>query len=152
MRTPSGKLTPNGKFYEAAHAFKSGKREPASVRVYEKIKDGIWTYNGVFRLIDAWEEKQGGRKVFKFRLEMTDLELLPAASGGTELEHNRMIPTAIKLEVYKRDKGRCVLCGSTDNLHFDHDYPYSKGGTSLFAENIRLLCIRHNLQKGSKIQ
>lgn len=152
MRTPSGRLTPNGKFYEAAHAFKSGHREPALVRVYEKIKDGIWTYNGVFRLVDAWEEKSGARKVFKFRLEMTDLEATAAPSGGSELEHNRMIPTAVKLEVYKRDKGRCVLCGSTDNLHFDHEFPYSKGGTSLSAKNIRLLCMRHNLQKGAKVQ
>ncbi|HXZ27844.1 MAG TPA: HNH endonuclease [Terriglobales bacterium] len=152
MRTPSGTLTPNGKFYEAAHAFKSGKHQPALVRVYEKIKDGIWTYNGVFRLVDAWEEEAGNRRVFKFRLEMTDLELPATTPGGLELEHNRMIPTTVKLEVYKRDKGQCVLCGSKDNLHFDHDYPYSKGGTSLSAENIRLLCVRHNLQKGAKIQ
>lgn len=152
MRTPSGKLTPNGKFYEAAHAFKTGRREAALVRVYEKIKDGIWTYNGVFRLVDAWEEQAHGRKVFKFRLEMTDLELPILPYSRSDLEHNRMIPTAVKLEVYKRDKGHCVLCGSTDNLHFDHDYPYSKGGTSLSADNIRLLCARHNLAKGAKIQ
>jgi len=45
-----------------------------------------------------------------------------------------------------------VLCGSKNNLHFDHDLPYSKGGTSLTTTNIRLLCARHNLSKGSKIQ
>jgi hypothetical protein len=37
----------------------------------------------------------------------------------------------VKLAVWKRDKGSCVLCGSTKNLHFDHILPFSKGGTSL---------------------
>ncbi|MFZ0452734.1 MAG: hypothetical protein WCE54_04390 [Ignavibacteriaceae bacterium] len=38
-----------------------------------------------------------------------------------------MIPTSVKVEVWARDKGRCVLCGSTENLHYDHDLPFSKG-------------------------
>ena len=63
-----------------------------------------------------------------------------------------MIPASIKLEVWKRDKGQCVKCGSKDNLHFDHMLPFAKGGTSLLAQNIQLLCARHNLQKRDKIQ
>jgi 5-methylcytosine-specific restriction endonuclease McrA len=63
-----------------------------------------------------------------------------------------MIPSAVKLEVWTRDAGRCVICGATDNLHFDHDLPYSKGGSSLTAKNIKLLCARHNLSKSNKIQ
>jgi len=57
----------------------------------------------------------------------------------------------VKLEVWARDRGKCVICGATDELHFDHDLPYSKGGTSLTASNVQLLCARHNLSKGSKI-
>ena len=63
-----------------------------------------------------------------------------------------MIPTSVKLEVWKRDKGQCVTCGSKNNLHFDHILPYSKGGSSLVVSNIQLLCARHNLQKHDKIQ
>lgn len=37
------------------------------------------------------------------------------------------------------------------NLHFDHDIPFSKGGSSLTAENVRLLCAKHNLEKSDKI-
>jgi 5-methylcytosine-specific restriction endonuclease McrA len=33
-----------------------------------------------------------------------------------ELLHNRLIPSAVKLEVWTRDKGQCVLCGSKKNL------------------------------------
>jgi 5-methylcytosine-specific restriction endonuclease McrA len=44
------------------------------------------------------------------------------------------------------------MCGSTTNLHFDHIIPYSKGGTSLMAENIQILCATHNLRKRDRIE
>ena len=68
-----------------------------------------------------------------------------------KIDHGRLIPAQVKLEVWKRDRGKCILCGSTDNLHFDHIIPYSKGGSSLVAENIQLLCARHNIAKRDKI-
>ena len=152
--TPTGKLTANGRFERAAVEFKAGRGKAALVRVYEKIKDGIWTYNGIFQLVDAWIERSGRREVFKFRLVLTDSEVEFTAThrDQSDLVHNRLIPSAVKREVYKRDKGRCVECGATDNLHFDHDFPYSKGGTSITAKNIRLLCMRHNLAKGAKVE
>jgi 5-methylcytosine-specific restriction endonuclease McrA len=63
----------------------------------------------------------------------------------------RLIPTEVKLAVLKRDKMRCVQCGATNNLHFDHILPWSKGGSSTKVENIQLLCQRHNLEKSAKI-
>lgn len=153
--TPKGTLTQNGKFFEASERFKKGLQEAELIKVYEKIKDGIWVYNGVFELIDAWIEREDDRNVFKFKLHVTDkttVEKEQRVEELKDLDHNRMIPTSVKLEVWKRDKGRCVECGSMDNLHFDHILPFSKGGTSLKAENIQLLCARHNLQKRNKIQ
>jgi HNH endonuclease len=152
--TPKGTLTQNGKFFEAAERFKEGFQKPELVKVYEKIKDGIWVYNGVFELVDAWIEESDTRNVFKFKLLITDKTFDQKEKRKSELkdlDHNRMIPTSVKLEVWKRDKGRCVQCGRTDNLHFDHILPYSKGGTSLKAENIQLLCARHNFQKRDSI-
>lgn len=153
-QTPNGTLTENGKFFQAAQRFKDGEQAPERVKVYEKIKDGIWVYNGVFELLDAWQELAEERKVFKFKLHVTDHTLderVQCSEETKKLDHNRMIPTSVKLEVWKRDKGQCVSCGSTNNLHFDHILPYSKGGTSLKADNIQLLCARHNLQKSAKI-
>jgi 5-methylcytosine-specific restriction endonuclease McrA len=49
-------------------------------------------------------------------------------------------------------QGCWVICRAKDNLHFDHDLPYSKGGTSRPATNIRLLCARHNLAKSDRIE
>jgi hypothetical protein len=155
MKSPNGTFTENGKFFEAARKYKENLQPVELIKVYEKIKDGIWVYNGVFELVDAWVEKCDNRKVFKFKLEVTDKTIdqkEQRAKERQDLDHNRMIPTSVKLEVWKRDKGQCVQCGSIDNLHFDHILPYVKGGTSLKTENIQLLCARHNLQKHDKIQ
>jgi len=155
MNSPSGRLTENGKFYEVAKNYKRGIEPVELIRVYEKIKKGLWVFNGVFELVDARVVKTDLRKVFKYTLRITDktIALKERAEKETgKLDHNRIIPTSVKLEVWKRDKAQCVQCGSKDNLHFDHIIAYSKGGTSLKAENIQLLCAIHNLQKHVKIQ
>jgi len=90
--------------------------------------------------------------LFKFRLEV-DPDATPVIdSREPRLEQNRLIPTDVKLAVWKRDQGKCVECGCSDNLHFDHIIPYSRGGSSLIAKNIQLMCARHNLAKHDKIQ
>jgi len=144
-------LTENGKFYRAALEFKNGIATARPVRVYEKIRQGIWSYNGVFHLVDAWCERDKRRLVFKFRLAAVQSGESAQPLGNGRAVRRRIIPTAVKMEVWKRDGGRCVVCGATDELHFDHDLPYSLGGTSLTAENVQLLCARHNLVKGAKI-
>lgn len=152
---PSGKLAENGKFHKAAQDYKQGLKSPDIVRVYEKIKKGIWSDNGYFHLVDSWVENDEYRKVFKFKLvavESVENEDAAEDKQDTESKRSRIIPTSIKLQVWKRDQGKCVECGATDDLHFDHILPYSRGGTSMRQENIQLLCARHNLKKSAKIQ
>jgi len=151
MRNPSGSLTQNGLFFNAATRYKFNLCDPEFVKVYEKIHSGIWVFNGLFRLVDAWQEVINGRKVIKFRLELIQDDDISLATESRDIEHSRVIPAPVKLEVWKRDKGRCIKCGSTTNLHFDHIIPYSKGGSSLVAENIQLLCARHNLEKRDRL-
>ncbi len=150
--SPSGNLTENGKFYESVERFKRGESAPELVKVYEKIRAGIWVYGGVFRLVDAWQAEIGARKVWKFRLELIDEEVELESESAPEREHARLIPSHVKLEVWRRDAGVCAKCQSAQNLHFDHILPYSKGGTSLSADNIQLLCQSCNLKKSAKIE
>jgi hypothetical protein len=154
LQSRLGRLTQNGLFNEAAQAFVREKSKAVEVRVYEKLKDGIWSYNGRFALVDSWTETLRGRRVFKFKLmAMLDAEDAWSPSAlWVGSEQRRIIPAAIKLEVWKRDRGACVTCGATTELHFDHILAYSKGGTSELAANIQLLCARHNLSKGARIQ
>jgi HNH endonuclease len=149
-----GSLTDNGKFQKAVKEYHSGSKRVEKVRVYEKIKKGIWSDNGFFHLIDCYMEDDGNRNVFKFKLEAIDGDGEGALKKNefTKIdERTRLIPTNIKIEVWKRDGGKCTQCGASDELHFDHIVPYSKGGTSLKVENIQLLCARHNLSKSDKI-
>ncbi|HTS17645.1 MAG TPA: HNH endonuclease [Verrucomicrobiae bacterium] len=146
---PKGSWTENGKFFRAAMDYKEGSLKKAHlVKVYEKITRGIWCYKGFFELVGAEIVSDGHRKVFKFHLKPVEKKALGRV---VELPHTRLIPTSVKLEVWQRDGGKCVLCGRTDNLHYDHDIPFSKGGSSLTAENVRLLCAKHNLEKSDKI-
>jgi hypothetical protein len=149
LATPKGALTENGKFFTAAQSYKMRMiKEPHKIKVYEKIKDGIWCYKGFFNLVDAKIVSTGTRNVFKFYLSPVQFI---TKRKEISLPHSRLIPTIVKLEVWARDRGQCVLCGSKENLHFDHDLPYSKGGTSLTAKNVKILCAKHNLSKSNKI-
>lgn len=147
---PSGALTQNGKFHAAAMEYKRGLREPERVRVYEKLRSGIWSYNGLFHLVNSWQEQSGQRTVFKFKL-VAVVEEGPLSRRRLP-QRRRLIPSDVKREVWKRDQGQCAICGSTDELHFDHIIPYSRGGASATVENVQILCARHNLSKGAKIQ
>ena len=60
------------------------------------------------------------------------------------------IPDDVKRFVWQRDGGRCVKCGSRENLEFDHIIPISKGGSNT-ARNIQLLCARCNRAKGANV-
>ncbi len=151
-RTPAGALTQNGLFCRAAQEGKAGLRSPERVRVYEKLRQGIWSYNGVFHLVDAWPQESNGRQVFKFKLVAVEGEEDLSLPARPDAARRRVIPTDVKLQVWKRDGGRCVICGATDELHFDHVVPYSRGGTSLVTENVQLLCARHNIKKRDRIQ
>ena len=150
--TPSGQLSENGKFHQAAQEYKIGRRQPERVRVYEKIRQGIWSYNGIFHLVDSWQEKFHGRNVFKFKLVAVEGEEDFNQPVPENPITRRVIPTWVKLEVWKRDGGKCVRCGFSDDLHFDHIIPFSKGGSSNTPSNIQLLCGRHNIEKRDKIE
>jgi len=151
--TSTGRLTQNGLFEQAALESSRGTRPPEIIRVYEKIHDGIWVFNGTFSLVGADQVRSANRTVFKFRLEIVDGsegDRVPLVEPT--ISHQRVIPTLVKLEVWQRDKGKCVRCGAVDNLHFDHILPFSRGGASIIAENVQILCARHNLQKGARIE
>jgi hypothetical protein len=60
------------------------------------------------------------------------------------------IPDSVRLFVWQRDEGKCVRCGSSEKLEFDHIIPVSKGGANT-ERNIQLLCEACNRAKGASI-
>lgn len=65
-------------------------------------------------------------------------------------EHRQSIPESVRNEVWRRDLGRCINCGSQNKLEFDHIIPISKGGSNT-ARNLQLLCEACNRKKSAKI-
>jgi 5-methylcytosine-specific restriction endonuclease McrA len=64
---------------------------------------------------------------------------------------SRIISQKTKMYVWQRDGGKCVECGSNQNLEYDHIIPFSKGGSNT-DRNIQLLCESCNRLKSHKIQ
>jgi hypothetical protein len=60
------------------------------------------------------------------------------------------IPSDVRSAVWQRDAGRCVECGSSENLEFDHVIPVSMGGAHT-VRNLQLLCASCNAAKGGNL-
>ncbi|MBY0537989.1 HNH endonuclease [Patescibacteria group bacterium] len=151
MYSSGSTLTDNGKFFRESERYKNSERTtPLEIQVYEKLMPGIWYDKGLFELLNAEIIVRGNRKVFTFHLHPKQVSA-QNPDKIFEYTHERMIPAHVKVEVWKRDGGKCTTCGAGDGLHYDHVLPYSKGGRSDDAKNIQLLCARHNLEKGAKI-
>jgi len=65
-------------------------------------------------------------------------------------KRSRHISQSVKDKVWNRDGGKCVECGSNEDIEFDHIIPHSKGGANTYR-NIQLLCEPCNRSKSAKI-
>ena len=82
----------------------------------------------------------------------TALKMLSSSDEPEDTRANRdAIPSEIRREVWRRDEGKCVKCGSRNNLEYDHIIPVSRGGSNT-ARNIELLCEACNRAKSDLIQ
>jgi hypothetical protein len=84
-----------------------------------------------------------------FAKMQSDIELFRRFAEASDTPRDP-IPTAVKVFVWRRDQGRCVKCGRTQDLEFDHIIPVVKGGSNT-ERNIQLLCLVCNRSKGSDI-
>jgi hypothetical protein len=92
----------------------------------------------------VWDrEKRKERKIERLRKEMLSERAIDEA-------RRERIPEDVRIFVWKRDGGRCVQCGSRENLEFDHIIAVSKGGSNT-ARNIQLLCETCNRKKSDSI-
>jgi len=144
LKHPSGVPTQNGKFHAAAQAAKLGQRLPERVRIYERLFSCIWSYGGVFHLVDSWAERDKFRTVYKFKLIAVEGDDNLGERVQLNAPLRRLIPKDVKLEVWQRAGGKCSICGATDDLHFAHNRPSVKDETSAKADDVQLLCAKHD--------
>jgi hypothetical protein len=111
---PSGRLTQNGLFAQALIKYKNEGIQPELIKVYEKVLPGVWSLKGYFDLLDYKIVHDGKRNVFRYILRLSDrIGTTTLNAEVASNEHTRLIPSEIKKEVWKRDKGRCVICGES---------------------------------------
>ena len=83
-----------------------------------------------------------------------DESLLSSLTDGNGDKANtpgaRSISIEVRREVWRRDNGRCAVCGSQERLEFDHIIPVAMGGGGT-ARNVQLLCERCNREKGATL-
>jgi len=134
----------------------------------ELQKSGVTCESGIADLIATACDGNPGRGMKLIRQIVSHCAGAPAtqltASAVTEFLHltahdmqlvkestaERRIADDVKREVWRRDGGKCVRCGSRENLEYDHIIPLSKGGSNT-VRNIELLCETCNRGKGDMI-
>lgn len=91
------------------------------------------------------------RKEFKKESDFFDglkIELDPERQPNPQTRNR--IPAHVRIEVWRRDGGKCARCGNREKLEYDHIVPRSRGGGNT-ARNIELLCEKCNRTKGANI-
>lgn len=100
----------------------------------QRVADGIAQRDAV-RLKRALEERGAKARIVE--------------SGASRATKRETIPERVRREVWNRDGGRCVDCGSRERLEYDHIVPLSQGGANT-ARNIELRCEKCNRRKGAR--
>ncbi len=102
-------------------------------------KDGVSSKPLIFKNLDGWFYYNFIKNSDKIILE-----------NDNSSKKTRRISQAVKDKVWNRDSGKCIECGSQEDLEFDHIIPFSKGGANTYR-NIQLLCEPCNRAKSAKI-
>jgi Holliday junction resolvasome RuvABC ATP-dependent DNA helicase subunit len=93
-----------------------------------------------------------GKEIIALEIAEAALKMLVPHDQKQAANENRdAIPSEVRREVWRRDSGKCVKCGSRERLEFDHIIPVIKGGSNT-ARNIELLCEICNRTKAALIQ
>ena len=69
--------------------------------------------------------------------------------GGPVKVVRKVVSEKIRDAVFDKDGGRCVRCGSNEDLCLDHIVPFSRGGRT-DIDNLQTLCRKCNSSKGSR--
>lgn len=96
------------------------------------------------RLLILGDFDKERRRFEKLRAKFDD-------TSSEDLNYERpRIPEKVRIEVWRRDGGKCARCGSREKLEYDHIVPISKGGSNT-ARNIELLCEKCNRSKSNNV-
>ena len=79
-----------------------------------------------------------------------NVKIKEAVARSNGAARREAIPVAVRREVWQRDGGRCVDCGSRERLEYDHIIAVVNGGSNT-ARNLELRCEKCNRTKGARV-
>ncbi|GEM_PF-6461076 len=129
------------------------EKEPGQIIIDGKKQ---WAYKGyVYGVDDYYNDDEIKLLILEeFDKERRLFEKLKAKFDETKVNESGYerprISENVRVEVWRRDGGKCARCGSREKLEYDHIVPISKGGSNT-ARNIELLCEKHNRSKSNNI-
>jgi len=115
-----------------------------------------WVFKGYVYEVDHLFSDEEARLLIleDFDKERQKFETLNAKfdeAPAQEATYERpRIPESVRIEVWRRDGGKCARCGSRERLEYDHIVPISRGGSNT-ARNIELLCEDCNRRKSNNV-
>jgi hypothetical protein len=95
-------------------------------------------------------ERRRERKLERAHAALTATEATVRLDGAGPRAARSAIPRETRLAVWERDGGRCVTCGATFDLQYDHVIPVALGGGDS-VDNLQILCAPCNQEKGAAI-
>ena len=123
----------------------------------DRFQCDVWLYqNALYCVVGKHTQSQQQLMILAVAVkENQKFERLKAKFSTEQSEnvkHERIrIPESVRIEVWRRDQGKCAGCGSREKLEYDHIVPVSRGGSNT-ARNVELLCEVCNRSKGDRIQ
>jgi HNH endonuclease len=115
----------------------------------------VWFYNErIYEVNSIYDETEARLLVIsefdKERRKFENLNVKFSSEDSDIVSKREKIPEKTRIEVWRRDGGKCVKCSSREKLEYDHIIPVSRGGSNT-SRNIELLCESCNRSKGSNI-
>lgn len=113
-------------------------------RTWWWFEDGFYRESVGYRDQDVLALVRERERRQRAKLERAHLLL----SVERDPKRRERIPSEVRRAVFERDGGRCVRCGTSFDIQYDHVIPVSLGGSST-VENLQILCGTCNRVKGS---
>jgi hypothetical protein len=141
-----------------AECIARNQREPLKTKRFENSKETgtEWVFNGyAYEVKGLYTDNEIRLLILedfdKERRYFEKLKIKFDETKESESTNERpRIPENIRIEVWRRDGGKCARCGNREKLEYDHIVPISRGGSNT-ARNIELLCEKCNRSKSNNV-
>ncbi len=124
---------------------------------YAFVGKPLWFYqDAVYQVTGGFTNEEKKLLILDYvDKERQKFERLKAKFSGEQSEsinyERTRIPESVRIEVWRRDQGKCARCGSREKLEYDHIVPVTRGGSNT-ARNVELLCEVCNRSQRDRIQ